>query len=86
MDRNRSLNVVWTVRDDIPNHAISGYTLRLDHANGSSVYSIPSLSPGEEWRFVLPANETSGDGVDFDIRRPTGFSVLDGRLSIAEAE
>ncbi|MGO4546944.1 glycoside hydrolase family 2 protein [Paenibacillus sp. 2TAB23] len=86
-DRNGLLTVVWKVRDDIPRHAICGYSLTLANENGSRVYAVPSLSPGEEWSFVLPASETfTGSGFDFEICRPTGSSVLDGRLTFAAAE
>lgn len=88
LDKDRALNVVLSVRDDIPRHAVSGYVFTLVHPDGSgSVHEIPSLDAGEDWCLIIPEGRISAEGgLSFNISRPTGFSVMDGKLHITAVE
>lgn len=73
-----SLVITVEVRNDIPCHRVSGYTLELNDAHGErTVNVIPELAPGHRHVFSfteIPQKRWSE--ISLEIIRPTGFSVI----------
>ncbi|MFD2746817.1 glycoside hydrolase family 2 protein [Paenibacillus yanchengensis] len=76
------LELTVTVRNDIPNYAIDGYRISLENEQGDNAEVIlPALSPGQSYMITNPAISVERwEEISFQIVRPTGFSVIDGRL------
>lgn len=79
----KSLELNITARGDIPQYNVSGYQLIIRSNSEEQVRQLlPGLKPNENAQLdiVLDAIKT-GDTVQFEIVRPTGFSVVAGEIS-----
>ncbi len=83
-----NVSLVVAARDDVPSHRIAGYVVELTSPSGQSEkLVVPALQPGERCLLQVPAALTRhGEGsvwsrANVRIVRPTGYSVLEGKLS-----
>ncbi|MCG7378641.1 hypothetical protein MH215_16660 [Paenibacillus sp. ACRSA] len=71
------------VRNDIPCHRVSNYTLEMNDPQGERIVNvIPELSPGQKHVFHFTGiPQERWNEIGLEIIRPTGFSVISGSLN-----
>lgn len=85
------VEVLLTAADNLPSYAVRGYSLSIAGADGGpaadgagtgTAVAIPELKPGQSCRILIDDLLSEHAERKMVIRRPTGFTVLEERVTL----